>query len=224
MRNRLSFNSPEILLFTSGLAIMIVAVLTGSAIQPEVNRLGMDAYIATHGWPGFMVFAFGFPLGLGISATGLFTASGGRGCGVMCFGLLLLLAALMPLLVPATLGRQPDAAFFGTSGYLLIFLILASLWFWAAHRAGLQDSERLSADLQGAGYACFAIVAWNLCGVGGMPGFTLDPKTMLATGSNGFANGQMKAVMILLLTGWLLTLLGYYRSTRQRRGTAPDGN
>lgn len=223
MHTRLPLNLPEILLLTSGVTIMGAAVLTGNAIQPEVSQLGMDGYIAAHGWPRFMLFAFGFPIGLVISAMGLFAVSGGRGCGVLPFGFLLLIAAFMPILAPAVLGRQADAAFFGISGYILMFLILASFWFWAVHRASLQDRARNAADLQGTGYACFALVAWNLCGMGGMPGFALDPQTMLATGSNGFVIGQLKAIMLLLLSGWSLTLLGYYLSAHHRCSNDPEG-
>lgn len=223
MRTTLSLTLPASLLLTLGILIMVASVLSGHAIQPEVERLGMDGYMTTHGWPAFMLFAFGFPLGLAMGATGLFTAAGGKGCGLLPFALLLLLAALVPLLVPLLLGRQPDAAFFGTAGYLLIILILASFWYWARHRATLEDAARVAADLQGAGYACFAMVAWNLCGVGGMPGFTLAPQAMHA-GSGGFATGQMKAVMLLLLIGWLLTFLGYQHAARHGRDKAVEGS
>jgi hypothetical protein len=222
MHTRLSLTLPGLLLISAGVAIMLAAVLTGNAIQPDVARLGMDGYMAVHGWGGFMLFAFGFPLGLAVAATGLFTASGGKACSLLPFAVLLLLAALLPMLAPMLLGREPDAAFFGTAGYLLMFLILASFWFWAVYRAGLAERERTAADLQGAGYACFAMVAWNICGVGGMPGYALDQPAALANGSHAFAIGQMKAVMLLLLTGWLLTLLGLQQAARLRRDRFPE--
>jgi len=203
--------------FFIGLIVMISSVLTGISIQPEVGRLGMDAYLAQQGAPGqlgFMLFAFGFPLGLCICAAGLFAASGGKGMGLLPFGLLLLVAALLPFLVPFLIGKQPSAAFFGSAGYLLLPLIVLTFWLWGSYRTSLQQAERLAADFQGAGYVCFAMAAWNLCGVGGMPSFALTPEKMLATGSINFATGQMKTVMLLLLSGWLLTLLGYYRAGR----------
>jgi hypothetical protein len=183
----------------------------------------MDAYIAQNGatgWLGFMLFAFGFPLGLGICATGLFAASGGRGARLLSLGLFLLVAALLPVLASMLLGRQPDAAFFGTTGYILLLLIVATLWFWSSHRAVLEAPERTTADFQGAGYICFAMATWNLCGVGGMPAYALMPEKMLATGSSDFATGQMKAVMLLLLLGWLMTFFGYYLAARRRKHQA----
>ncbi len=216
-------NSGGIWIFCAGLIFMISAVLTGNIIQPEVGKLGMDAYLAQNGasgWLGFMLFAFGFPLGLCICATGLFAASGGKGVGLLPFGILLLTAALLPVLVPLLLGRQPIAAFFGTAGYILLLLIVVTLWLWGLHRNGLKAAERTAADFQGAGYICFAMAAWNLCGVGGMPAYALTPARMLATGSRDFATGQMKTVMLLLLLGWLLTLFGYYQAARNRKHQA----
>lgn len=205
--------------FFAGLLVMISAVLTGNSIQPEVSRLGMEVYLAQHsvsGWLEFLLFAFGFPLGLMICAIGLFTASGSKGAGLFPFGLVLLIATLLPLLAPLLLGRQPSTTFFGTAGYLLLSLTVITLWLWGRHRAGLQQMQRRASDFQGAGYVCFAMAAWNLCGVGGMPAFALTPERMLTTGTTAFATGQMKAVMLLLLLGWLLTLFGYYHAGRTR--------
>ena len=205
--------------FFAGLFVMVAAVLTGNSIQPEVGRLGMDVFLAQHGvggWLEFPLFAFGFPLGLVICAIGLFVASGGKGAGLFPFGLVLLIAALLPLLAPLLLGRQPGTTFFGTAGYLLLSLTVITLWLWGRDRAALQQTQRRASDFQGAGYACFAMAAWNLCGVGGMPAFALTPERMLATGTAAFATGQMKAVMLLLLLGWLLTLFGYYHAGRSR--------
>ena len=216
-------NTAGLWVFFAGLIIMIAAVLTGNVIQPTVTELGMDAYLAHNGstgWIGFMLFAFGFPLGLGICATGLFAASGGAGTRLLPFGLLLLVAALLPVLASLLLGRQPDATFFGTAGYILVLLIVVTLWLWGSHRASLKVSERMAADFQGAGYICFAMAAWNLCGVGGMPAYALMPERMLATGSTDFATGQMKAVMLLLLLGWFLTLLGFYLASHTRKQQA----
>ena len=73
-------NNAGLWVFFAGLIVMIYAVFTGNVIQPKVSELGMDAYLAQNGsagWLSLMLFAFGFPLGLGICATGLFAATGG---------------------------------------------------------------------------------------------------------------------------------------------------
>jgi hypothetical protein len=204
-------------MFVFGLLIILAAVVTGTMISPELGNLGMDAYLSRQvasAWPGFMLFAFGVPLGLGISTTGLIAASGCRRNRLLWISLCLLVIAVLPVLVPHLTGREPEPVFFGVSGCVLVVLIVVSLLFWSKYRAGLRESERLATDLQGIGYVCFAMAAWNLCGIGGMPSFALDPETMLSTGSRGFATGHMKTIMLQLLAGWTFTVSGFYSATR----------
>jgi hypothetical protein len=72
-------------------------------------------------------------------------------------------------------------------------------------------------DLQGVGYLCFALAAWNLCGAATMPAFALEPEMMLTMGTQAFAIGQMKTIMLLFISGWLSSLLGFWASVRTSR-------
>jgi hypothetical protein len=203
--------------FAIGLVVVFTSVIAGNLIQDELVSLGDRAFLAKHGAIGglaFFSFAFGFPLGMGVCATGMFMSSEPATGKRLIFALTALLVALSAILVPGVVGRAPSPYFFGTGGYIILGLVLATLWLWGRHRASLQPEARLGADLQGAGYLCFAIVAWNLCGLGGMPSFALDPEKMLAMGSRSFAIGQMKAIMAALLAGWVLTAAGYRMSLK----------
>jgi hypothetical protein len=203
--------------FVIGLAVVLASVLAGGLIQDELESLGDQAFLARHGaagWAAFLSFAFGFPLGMAVCATGMFLSSEPATGKRLLFALGALLVALSAILVPGIAGRAPSPVFFGTGGYIILALVLATLWLWGRHRAALPPQARLGADLQGAGYLCFAIVAWNLCGLGGMPSFALDPEKMLATGSRGFAIGQMKSIMVALVAGWILTAAGYRMSLK----------
>jgi hypothetical protein len=203
--------------FAIGLVVVLASVLAGGLIQDELESLGDRAFLARHGatgWLVFLSFAFGFPLGITVCATGMFMASEPATGKRLLFALTALVVALSAILVPGIAGRAPSPYFFGTGGYIILVLVLATLWLWGRHRAGLPPEARLGADLQGAGYLCFAIVAWNLCGLGGMPSFALDPEKMLATGSRGFAIGQMKSIMVALVAGWLLTAAGYRKTLK----------
>ncbi|MCG7904122.1 MAG: hypothetical protein JAY99_15215 [Candidatus Thiodiazotropha lotti] len=203
--------------FAIGLVVVLTSVLAGNFIQDELVSLGDRAFLAKHGatgWLTFLSFAFGFPLGMAVCATGMFMASEPAAGKRLLFAITALFVALSAILVPGIAGRAPSPYFFGTGGYIILVLVLATLWFWGRHRASLPPEARLGADLQGAGYLCFAVVAWNLCGVGGMPSFALDPEKMLATGSRGFAIGQMKAIMAALVAGWILTAAGYRMSLK----------
>ncbi len=199
-------------IFATGLLVVLGSILAGGLIQEELKTLGDQAFLARHGaggWLVFLSFGFGFPLGVAICASGMFMASESSTVKRVVFILTALIIALSAILVPGIAGRAPSPLFFGTGGYIILLLVLVTIWLWGRHRASLSPQARTGADLQGAGYLCFAIVAWNLCGLGGLPSFALDPEKMLATGSRGFAIGQMKSIMVVLVAGWLLTAAGY---------------
>lgn len=213
-------NSTAIRVFAAGVAVMIAAVIAGNSLQDEVAHLGMDAYLARHpgiGWPAFFLFAFGFPAGLGISVMGLLAIARESRLRLSGFGLFLIGTTLIPALVPRMFGSHASPAFFGGGGYAIMAMVMTAFWFWGVYSATLPTHRRLAAHLQGAGYVCFALAAWNLCGVGGMPSFALDPDKMQAVGSREFAVGQMKAVLSLMLLGWILTAAGFHQATRHAR-------
>ncbi len=158
----------------------------------------------------FLGFAFGVPLGIGISVLGLLSRSGASARRMLISMGVLLAGVLAAGLVPEIWGRELHTRFFGMGGYSIILLVFGVIWFWGRYRAALTRAARNGADLQGIGYLCFALAAWNLCGAATMPSFALEPEMMLAMGSQAFAIGQMKTVMVLFVLGWLSTLLGYW--------------
>jgi hypothetical protein len=208
---------------TVGLIMMVLAVVIGNDLQTEITMHGVDNYLSrngAHGWVRFMLFAFGFPGGLAISLMGTLVTSGDKTSRLIFISIVLLLACLMPVISLKLFDTERSANFFGTAGYILMLLIVLSMWHWSVHRSLLSKGLRLGADLQGAGNACFAMAAWNLCGVGGMPSYALNPEHMLGAGTHDFATGQMKAIMLLLIIGWLLTLAGYRTYLLRLRASA----
>lgn len=211
------------ILFTAGLAIMVMAVVTGNILQTDITVHGIDNYLSRNGaagWALYFLFAFGFPGGLAVSVTGLQAASEDNITRILSLGILLGLACIIPVITPKLTGTEQSADFFGISGYLLMLIIVLAMWYWSVHRSLVDKGLHPGTDLQGAGYACFAMAAWNLCGIGGMPSYALDPEYMLTAGTRYFASAQMKAVMILLVLGWLLTLIAYRVSIRHLRDPA----
>jgi len=212
-------------IFWIGLLITVTSVITGYAIFPRMSALGIQGFTAQYGIAGiagFVGFAFGVPLGLAISALGtLDPVRDSRGYRLLS-AVFLICVALLAVLVPLVAGRQPDAAYFGAGGWILLGLVLATIWLWGARRAGMPQGERQVADLQGAGYLCFALAAWNLCGVAAMPSYALEPEKMLALGSHDFAVGQVKTVMAQLLLGWVFTVWGYRKDLQRRSLPADD--
>jgi hypothetical protein len=202
-----------------GVLIMIASVITGNLIQAEISTYGHIEFTNLYGlsgWARFLLFAFGLPLGLGVSALGLYgTVENSWKHRVTAF-VIVLFAILSAVIIPLLFGRGQSAVFFGTGGYLILLMLFAVTWLWGKYRAGLPREARAGADLKGAGYLYFAIATWNLCGIGGMPSFALEPDRMIALGTREFATGQMKTVMALLLMGWVFTALGYHRSCKDR--------
>lgn len=202
-----------------GVFIMIASVITGNFIQAEVSTYGHVAFTKLYGisgWARFLLFAFGLPLGLGISALGLYaTRENSWKHTVMAF-VIVLFAILSAVIIPLLFGRGQSAVFFGTGGYFILLMLLVVTWLWGKYRACLPQEARAGTDLKGAGYLYFAIATWNLCGIGGMPSFALEPDRMIGLGAREFATGQMKTVMVLLLMGWFLTALGYRTSCKNR--------
>jgi hypothetical protein len=202
-----------------GVIIMIASVITGNFIQAEVSAYGHVEFTKLYGlsgWARFLFFAFGLPLGLGISALGLYGTGGNSWKHTVTAFVIVLFAILSALIIPLLFGRGQNAVFFGTGGYFILLMLLAVTWLWGKYRAGLPQQARAGADLKGAGYLYFAIATWNLCGIGGMPSFALEPDRMIELGTREFATGQMKTVMVLLLIGWFLTVLGYHKSCKGR--------
>ena len=201
-------------LYFIGVSTMVVSVVAAQWIQPEFQNIGMREYTARHGVVGFMTFAFAFPLGVAAASGGALLLSERNRGGLVVFILLTVAAGAAAVAVPKVFGQQQSPLFFGIGGVAILVSVAIAIRYWGEHRSRLAKGARRSADLLGAGYLCFALAAWNLCGVGGMPSFLIYPQQALAFGTEGFAVGQMKAVMVLLVAGWLLTAMGFFRAIR----------
>ncbi len=211
-----------LLTFAGGAALMVVAVTLGNALQPEIMQLGLDGYLGQYGpsaWLRFLSFALGFPLGAGLCALAALLSSERSMSRKAGFAAWVILVTLAAVVVPSLFGRQPGPVFFAVGGYLLLGLLILALWFWGRYRVGLTESLRAAADLQAAGYLCFAAVSWNLCGLATMPSFALAPEQMIALGTEGFAAGQTKTIMALLILGWALVAWGYREAARKSSPT-----
>lgn len=210
-----------LLCYLAGLAIMIGDVVYGRFIQAEVAALGIEGIQARDGDAGglkLLLFAFAFPLGAGLALLGAAAIGGSAGSRLGRFGGLALLVILVPILVPGVFGKHHSPDFFGYGGMAILALVAIATGYWGRYRQHLDESRRAAADWQGLGYLSFALAAWNLCGFGGMPSFAVYPEKMIALHAVPFAVGQLKAVMVLFILGWLFTAFGLYRAARARPG------
>ena len=207
-------------LFMAGAALTITSVLLGNSLQTELRTTPIEQLMNARNLDSLRVmgFAFGFPLGVGISLLGALLGSGAGFPRALAFALLVLAGVLIPGLVPELAGRELSAGFFGTGGYLIMLLVLGLIWVWGRYRSKVRPAARSGVDLQGIGYLCFALAAWNLCGAATMPSFALEPEMMLSMGSRAFAIGQMKSIMVLFVLGWIASLAGLWITGRSSVG------
>ena len=206
-----------LVIFLCGLAIAVGDVIYGKLIQAEVAALGLAGIQARYGDAGglkLLLFAFAFPLGVGVSLLGAALFGGTANSCVGRIGGIALLVVLVPILTPGIFGSQHSPNYFGYGGMSILPLVAAAMWFWGKYRMRLSDAMRPAADWQGLGLLAFALVAWNLCGFGGMPSFAVYPEKMIALNAIPFAVGQLKAVMALFVLGWIFTVLGLRRAAQ----------
>jgi len=206
-----------IVLFSVGLAVMAGDVVYGKFIQDEVARLGMSGLEAQQGQAGLgklLLFAFGFPLGMGLSLLGAALFGGTANSRAGRLGGIALLLILAPMFLPELFGKQHSANYFGLGGVTIMVLVAAAMWFWGRYRLRLNEARRTAADWQGLGYLAFALAAWNLCGFGSMPSFAVYPEKMLALNAVPFAVGQLKSIMALIILGWLFTVIGLRKAAQ----------
>lgn len=206
-----------LVLFGIGVAVMVAEVFYGKQIQDEVAALGLSGIQARYGDAGglkLLLFAFTFPLGVGISLLGAALFGGTANSHVGRIGGIALLVVLVPILTPGIFGMQHSPNYFGYGGMSILALVAVAMWFWGKYRMRLSDAMRPAADWQGLGLLAFALAAWNLCGFGGMPSFAVYPEKMIAFKAIPFAVGQLKAVMALFILGWIFTVLGLRRAAQ----------
>jgi len=205
------------IVYLAGLAVMVGDVIYGKQIQDEVAALGLAGMQVRYGDAGglkLLLFAFTFPLGVGISLLGAALFGGTAKSHAGRIGGIALLVVLAPILTPGIFGTQHSPNYFGYGGMSILALVAAAMWFWGKYRMRLSEALRPAADWQGLGLLAFALAAWNLCGFGGMPSFAVYPEKMIALNAVPFAVGQLKAVMALFILGWIFTVLGLRRAAQ----------
>jgi len=209
-------NRKGMVLFFAGAAVMVAMMFLGYSIEEELTTVGMRALEERRDPVMGLVFlfAFGFPLGIVAVLAGALLMCQVRVAKVLAIvisgSLLVSLAALVPTIV----GRETGGWYFGAGGISILTAIVVSFWYWAQYRAGLNGSAATAADIKALGYLCFALAAWNTCGLASLPSFGLYPETMLAQGMRPFAVGQAKAIMAYFVLGWVFTAAGFYKTVK----------
>lgn len=209
-------NTTVKLIFLLGLGLLLVTLLMGYSIDGDLKRMGLTVYQQQSGTVGlikFLLFAFGYPLGLLVLFVAAILMSAHSRFQYLRLLLLLVALSLIIVIVPTVFGREHSAGYFGTGGITILILVSLTAWFWGRYRRALSHEMRTAADLKALGYYCFALAAWNICGYAGMPGFAAYPDKLIEFDSLAFSLGQLKVVMAYFVVGWLFTLVGMIRAS-----------
>lgn len=201
------------LLFVLGAGLTAGILVLGKFFLPEGPQPGLLAggsQLLRN--PKFILFAFGFPLGIGLAVWGAALWGEVERSRAWRFAIAAGAGPLVMLAMPGLFGPHNSPTYFGIGGVTLWLLILLTIALWGRYRTRLPATARTTTDLQGLGYLCFALAGWTICGVGGMPGFALYPDRMQQLDSQFLAIVNLKSVMAFLLLGWLFTLLACYRA------------
>lgn len=196
----------------SGVILMLLSVIAGKMLVPDLKGLGLLKFISEGGKKAhylFTLFSAGFPIGSGITVVGAAILSDACRKRIWWYAWLLILAALVISLIPLIFGGGHSPVYFGTGGMLIMVLFLTFSWFWSRNRHKLDFKSQIAADLKMAGYFFFLLAGWELCGLGGVPFFTLYPDKLLEFGSLPHAVAQAKLVMALFVLAWIFTVIGY---------------
>jgi len=216
----MSNNRTGVLIFLVGLIVMALSAVMGKVVQSQLYELGIDGLQETDGTTGMvaaMVFFFSFPVGLVICLMGAVSKRKSLGGRIWPYSLLAIPGIAVVVLVPIVFGRELSANYFGTGGVSILLLSAATIYFWGTYRARQPANRHTALDLQAIGYLCFALAAWNTCGLGSVPFFALFPEKMIALGTRDLAVGQLKSIMAFFVLGWLFTTLGLFKAARSVR-------
>jgi hypothetical protein len=142
-------------------------------------------------------------LGALIAGVGILLYSGTKGLTVWAFGIGVLLAVVLAVMI-TEMGYFPPL--FGIGGALILLFFFGIFWLWAKERMA-EGASSTAADLRLVGYAFMLIATWFTCGIGSQP---------FLKSFDGESPGNPMTAMIFFVLGWLFLFLGQYISRRQQ--------
>ncbi len=196
--------------FASWLAMWWIAPMWRSTPAAEIENT-----LWAFGGPIFMVIALSVPVVVALCSIGmaLYSALGQAGLatnGLLVAGLIVLGGSL--LVVP-TLPYYPNL--FGLIGAGILFLFLATLWYWARVRIVAGTQSHVADVFQLLGYICFYLVATTSCAMLGNPfGGLFFPETILREDALPYYYSMGMKIALYLLLGWLCNLVSQYARYR----------
>jgi hypothetical protein len=108
----------------------------------------------------------------------------------------------------------PYRIFFAGSGFIVLLLILFLIVFWT--KINKETTFSTSAYFKIIGYIFFALISWDVCGLGTM-GRILDMETAYKSGTEPMIITQMTKIMFEFIFAWGFTVLGHYFEYKNKK-------
>lgn len=199
------------ILWLFGILLLVSSIILGYQISADIKQLGLAAFQQADSPLNsimFFSFAFFFPIGILFLFVGGIKLCHKQGLNLVIFIVMAVVLSFIMLSWPAIVGRNMLPMYFGISGIIMLSLIILTVWQWAHYRHRASHGIRRALDFKALGYFCFALAAWNTCGMLSLPGYGIYPDIMQQQFNYNFVVGQAKVIMLYFILGWAFTLVG----------------
>jgi len=197
-----------LILFWVGVIWAVIGGVVGGASASSVMNSLTMAELNQTVWAmdGVLFPLYGLSpiLGALIAGIGVLLYSGAKGLTVWVFGIGVVLAVVLAVMV-TEMGYFPPL--FGIGGALILLFFFGIFWLWAKERMALNGASTSAVDLKLFGYVFMLIAAWFTCGIGSQP--------FLKSFENE-SPGNPMTVMIFLVLGWFFLFLSHFISRKQQ--------
>jgi len=146
----------------------------------------------------FLLYGLSPILGALIAGVGILLYSGAKGMLVWVFGIGIVLAVFLAVMV-TEMGYFPPL--FGIGGALIQFFFFGIFWLWAKERM-VEEGSSTAANLRLVGYAFMLIATWFTCGIGSQP--------FLKSFDGEGPGNPMTAMIFLFLAGCSFSWVNMY--------------
>jgi len=179
---------------------VIGSVFVGSSFRNlTMDELNLTMWAPQGTWT--MIWGlFGVPLAAIVVTIGILLYSDARGLTVLKYGIGMLLAVFIGMVL-TSIGHIP--LLFGIGGTLILLFFIGMLCLWAKEHKALKGAPPTAAVLKLVGYVFMLIAAWFVCGIASIP---------FLKALEGEAPSTPLHVMIFLVLGWFFLFLGHYKS------------
>ncbi len=181
----------------------VIGGISASSVMNALTMAELNQTIWVIDGPVFLLYSLSPILGALVAGIGVLLNSGAKGSTVWIFGIGIVLAVVLAVMI-TEMGYFPPL--FGIGGTLILLSFFGILRLWAKDRMALKGSSTAAADIKLFGYVFMLIAAWFTCGIGSQPFLkSFDAEDP----------GNPMTVMIFLVLGWLFLFLSQTLSRKQ---------